>query len=242
MRNRTSQVTILIIIAGVVGASVAEIHIDRVPGQAELGTVEIRGVSAGSFDPQIWQEHRLHILPDVRSPLLQPRISGGFRNIYAPSAVELPNGWRLFYGAWDGVPTGNDRIYSVMTKDFLDFDDHGTVIEHGEFVHVCNVNAIRERDGSFRIVCTVYPDEQGQNKIAMFSSPDGDTWNGASAALGTGGSSKSAWRSFRAGAILSRHTRKDGFHLGRRPTLAAKARSMLLSSVWERRRNFHSTY
>ena len=169
----------LCMILCVTAVSRAEVRIEQIPGQAELGTVEIHGVSAGPFDAKIWQNGRLHILPDVRSPLISPRISGVFRNIYAPSAVELPEGWRLFYGAWDGVNTTNDRIYSVMTKDFLDFEERKTVIDHGVFVHVCNVNAIRQRDGSFHMVCTVYPDDNGRNKIAAFSSPDGHTWNGS---------------------------------------------------------------
>lgn len=159
-------------------ASRLPVALEVVPGQAEAGTVEIHGVSAGSFDPAIWRAGTLNFVPDVRSPLLAPRLSGTFRNIYAPSAVEVPGGWRIFYGAWDGVPTPNDRIYSLFTTDFLDLRDRRTEIEHGAFVHVCNVNAIRLPDGSFRIVCTVYPDARGLNKPAVFSSPDGDAWNG----------------------------------------------------------------
>lgn len=158
-----------------------QVQVRPMAGQAELGTVEIHGVSAGSFDPKHWESGRLHILADVRSPLLAPRWAGVFRNIYAPSAVAMPDGWRVFYGAWDGVPTGNDRIYSVFTRDFLDFSDRRTEIEHGDFVHVCNVNALRLPDGGFRMVCTVYPDAKGLNKPAMFISPDGTTWNGTPA-------------------------------------------------------------
>jgi len=184
-------------------ATAPAIRIELVPGQAESGTIEIHGVAAGDFKQAIWQAGTLHFQPDVRSPLLRPRVSGVFRNIYAPSAVEVPGGWpltndaasplldakrpsfvkgwRVFYGAWDGVPTPNDRIYSVTTPDFLDFADRRTEIEHGAFVHVCNVNAIRLEDGSFRMVCTVYPDARGLNKPAFFSSPDGNAWNGSPA-------------------------------------------------------------
>ena len=146
-----------------------EVAFEAVPGQAELGTVEIHGVSAGAFDPAIWRSGSLNLVPDIRHPLLAPRQGGTFRNIYAPSPVEVPGGWRLFYGAWDGVPTGNDRIYSRITADFVDFGERRIEIEHGAFVHVCNVNAIRLPDDSFRMVCTAYPDASGRNKPAVFT-------------------------------------------------------------------------
>lgn len=158
-----------------------DVGIKLVPGQADLGTVEIHGVGAGDFRPDMWESGKLHFVPDVRWPLIEPRKSGVFRNIYAPSVVELPDGWRVFYGAWDGVDTPNDRIYSLRTKDFLDFSDRQTVIEHGDFVHCCNVNAIRLPDGEWRMMCTVYPDDANLNKPAFFQSADGITWNGGPA-------------------------------------------------------------
>jgi hypothetical protein len=178
--------------AGVVLAAVAlaisvpaagadEIRLEAVPGQAELGTVEIQGLAAGAFNAALWQAGTLHLLPDSRHPLLAPRLAGAFRNIYAPSAVELPDGWRLFYGAWDGVHDSHDRIYSRWTEDFLDFGQARTDIEHGVFIHVCNVNVIRLPDGAYRMACTVYPDAGGHNKPALFTGPDGSTWNGTPA-------------------------------------------------------------
>jgi hypothetical protein len=149
-----------------------------VPGQAPLGTVEIHGVKAGPFTPAHWEAHTLHWMADMRWPLLVPRQGGVFRNIYAPSVVETPDGWRLFYGAWDGIDTGNDQIYSILTRDFIDFYDRSTVIANGEFIHACNVNALRYEDGSYELVCTVYPDANGRNKPAYFTSEDGNVWNG----------------------------------------------------------------
>ena len=157
------------------------VEVQLVPGQAELGTVEILGVGAGEFNPDLWKSGRLNIVPDVRYPMIAPRKSGLFRNIYAPAAVEIEGGWRVFYGAWDGVDSGNDRIYSVNTKDFLDFTDRRTVIEHGDFIHVCNVSALRLPHGEYRLMCTTYPDANGLNKPALFSSPDGACWNGSPA-------------------------------------------------------------
>lgn len=141
------------------------------------GYAEITGVRAGAFDAEAWTAGPPNLVPDIRRPLMEPR-EGTCRNIYAPSAVETAGGWRVFYGAWDGVPTCNDRIYSALTKDFLQFTDRHTVIEHGPFQHVCNVNAIRLPDGAWRMLCTAYPDKSGRNKPALFSSPDGKTWNG----------------------------------------------------------------
>ena len=168
------------VIAVVLGSLAATPAIHQVPGQAEVGTVEIHGVAAGVFAAKYWEDNTLNLVPDLRDPLLAPRQSGVFRNIYAPSAVQTPTGWRLFYGAWDGVPTGNDRIYCTDTTDFIDFGARRTVIEHGEFVHTCNVNALAAGDG-YEMVVTAYPDEKNLNKPAYFSSPDGETWNGAAA-------------------------------------------------------------
>jgi len=156
----------------------AGLELREIPGQAPLGQVEIHGLAAGPFDPANWRANRLNWSPDVRVPFIAPRRGGGFRNIYAPSVTREPYGWRLFYGAWDGVPTGNDRIYSVTTPDFVDFDDHATVIEHGVFIHVCNVNVQKLEDGSYHMICTAYPDTRKQNKPIYFSSPDGRVWNG----------------------------------------------------------------
>ena len=142
--------------------------------------IEIRGVGAGPFDPAMWEAGKLHLVPDVRSPLLEPR-DGKFRNIYAPSIVQTKNGWDVYYGGWDGAATGNDRIYRVSTTDFLTFGDRRTVIEHGVFQHVCNVSADRAPDGSLAMLCTTYPDAHGLNKPAFFASPDGERWNGSPA-------------------------------------------------------------
>lgn len=150
-----------------------------IPGQADAGCIEIHGVAAGEFNATLWEAGKLHFVPDVREPLLAPRESGSFRNIYAPSAVETPEGWRVFYGAWDGAHTPNDRIYSTTTTDFIDFGPRETVIEHGAFTHVCNVNAFRNTDGSIEMMCTAYPTIDGLNKPAYFRSPDGVTWSGS---------------------------------------------------------------
>ena len=148
--------------------------------------VEFRGVAAGVFAPRAWEEGALHLVPDIRSPLIEPR-EGKFRNIYAPSVVRHGDGWRIYYGGWDGAPSGNDRIYSVdADADFLQFTDRRTVIEHGAFQHVCNVNVIPvEDDGrrTFAMACTAYPTSNGTNKPVTFFSEDaaGAAWSAAAA-------------------------------------------------------------
>lgn len=158
-----------------------KINIRLIGGQAELGTIEIWGVGAGPFRRELWESSKLNFVPDIRSPLIAPRLRGLSRNIYAPSIVQMQDGWRVFYGAWDGTDTGNDRIYSLTTRDFVDFSDRQTVIEHGVFQHVCNVNAFKLPDGSYRLMCTAYPDKDGLNKPATFTSPDAVKWNGSQA-------------------------------------------------------------
>ena len=147
---------------------------------ARAGFIEVTGVEAGEFNPLIWQKGTLNFVPDLRSPLLAPR-SGKFRNIYAPSAVETPVGYRLFYGAWDGVPTGNDRIYSATTDArFQGFFNRHAIIVPGRYQHVCNVNAVGFEDGSFALDATVYP-VMNLNKPAFFKSDaTGTNWNGLS--------------------------------------------------------------
>jgi hypothetical protein len=146
-------------------------------GQAPLGCVEIQGVSAGPFNPKLWEKNELHWVPDVRMPLLAPRMGGVFRNIYAPSAVEDGEGWRFFYAAWDGIESGTDRVYSATTPDFVDFYDRRTIIHNGEFTHVSNVNVQRLEDGSLQMYATAWPDAQGRNWPVYFHSPDGNVWN-----------------------------------------------------------------
>ncbi len=145
---------------------------------APAGFVEVAGVEAGEFDPHIWQAGTLNWVPDQRFPLLAP-LYGKFRNIYAPSAVETPGGYRLFYGAWDGVPSGNDRIYSATTDaQFQGFFNRHMIISPGRWAHVCNVNALRLENGSFTLFATVYP-VNGLNKPAFFwSDVTGTNWNG----------------------------------------------------------------
>jgi hypothetical protein len=138
---------------------------------AAAGAIEIRGVGAGSFDPAIWEAGKLHLLPDVRSPLLEPR-EGKFRNIYAPSIVQATGGWEIYYGGWDGATTGNDRIYRSTTHDFLTFGDRQTIIDHGDFRHVCNVSATRLPGGALAMMSTAFPDAKGFNKPAFFRDPD----------------------------------------------------------------------
>ncbi len=157
----------------------ATMAVKRTGAGAPIGArVEVRGVRADAFDPKLWQAGTLHLVYNDPAPIVEP-MPGKFRNIYAPSIVRERDGWRVFYGAWDGVESGNDRIYSRTTKDFITFEDRRLLIDHGAFVHVCNCSATRLPDGSYHLLATAYPDKDGLNKPAAFTSPDAHTWNGS---------------------------------------------------------------
>ena len=157
------------------GREVAGLSVRDVGESYDAKQVEIRGVAAGPFDPAIWQAGTLNLLPDIRRPMLEPR-EGKHRNIYAPSIVQVDGGWRIYYGGWDGTDTPNDRIYLAETRDgFLTFTDRRTIIEHGEFQHVCNVNVTPTGRG-YAMMCTAYPDAKGLNKPVTFFSADGVQW------------------------------------------------------------------
>jgi hypothetical protein len=148
-------------------------------GQAPLGSVEIQGVSAGAFNPALWENDQLHWVPDVRMPLLAPRMGGAFRNIYAPSAIEEGSGWRLFYSAWNGTDSGCDMVYGANTPDFIDFYDRHTVIDNGQVTHVSHVNVQKLPDGSLRMLATAWPDANNMNRPICFLSPYGKIGNGS---------------------------------------------------------------
>ena len=151
--------------------TVGSAQLEEVPGQAPANVVEIQTVSAGPFNPSYWQSNTLNWVPDVRDPLLAPQ-PGRNQNIYSPWALEQTNGWRMFYGGWDGSDTPNDRVYSITTPDFLSFNDRTLVIDHGAFQHVNNMNVHQLLDGSLHMICGVFPDSLGLDKIGYFSSPD----------------------------------------------------------------------
>lgn len=169
-------VHILLLCAAVVRGEAKLIVTDAGPS-AHRGHIEILGVAAGVFDPQAWQAGTLHLLPDSRHPLLEPR-EGKFRNIYAPSVVQVGDRWFVYYGGWDGEAVGQDHIYLAETRDFAAIADRRTVIDPGAFHHVCNVN-VTAAPGGYAMMCTAWPDAQDRNKPVTFFSPDGVHWNGA---------------------------------------------------------------
>jgi hypothetical protein len=138
--------------------------------QTPTGIVEIRGLSAGPFNPVPWQQNHLNWVPDVRAPLLAP-LSGGWQNIYSPWPLEETNGWLLFFGGWDGSDTPNDRVYDVLTPDFLSFGNRALVIDHGQFQHVNNVNVRQLPDGSLPMICTVLKDGNSLGQAGILLEP-----------------------------------------------------------------------
>jgi hypothetical protein len=147
-------------------------------GQVPAGIIEIQGLSAGSFNPTYWRQNTLDWVPDVRMPMFAARPTSPYQNIYAPWALEQPNGWRFFYGGWDGLNPAYDEIYSTTTSDFLSFGQRDIIIEHGEFQNVNNVNVQQSPDGSMHMMCTGGQLGNVPNLPLYFSSPDGTTFNG----------------------------------------------------------------
>ena len=158
--------------------NLVSVQMQPVAGQAPAGVIEIQGLSAGAFNPAIWQENTLHWIPDVRIPMLAAQTTGPNQNIYAPWPLEQPQGWRLFYGGWDGTNDFYDRVYSATTPDFLSFNNRTLVIDHGAFQAVNNESVQQLPDGSLHMICTSLVDQNSNDKLAYFSSPDGITWNG----------------------------------------------------------------
>jgi hypothetical protein len=159
------------------GGGGSQVELQEVSAGVSAGIIEVQGLSAGPFNPAYWQHDTLNWVPDTRVPMFAALTSSPYQNIYAPWAIEQPNGWRMFYGGWDGSPTPNDRIYSVTTADFLTFDNRMLVIDDGAFYEVNNVNVQQLSDGSLHMICTVATID-GSNWPGYFSSPDGITWNG----------------------------------------------------------------
>lgn len=169
------------VLAGTFTGAGAALEPSLIPEQSPSGYVQIVGVETGPFNVQLWRTNPPNLVPDIRFPLISP-LAGQYRNIYAPSAVETPTGYRVFYGAWDGTPTGNDRLYSLTTDaKFQTLNDRHTVALPGRYQHVCNVNALRLEDGSFALFATVYPVTNKLNKPAFLRSDvTGTNWNNQS--------------------------------------------------------------
>jgi hypothetical protein len=154
----------------------------EVPGGWGDMCIDVRGVAAGPFDPAIWQHNTLNLVPHAggQATLIEVR-PGRYRNTYAPSVVEIADGiWRVYFAGWDGSERPNDQVYSVETRDnFISFGNRHTVIAHGPFQHVCNVNVTPAvTAGGFAMMCTAFPDAGGRNKPVAFHSRDGLRWNG----------------------------------------------------------------
>jgi hypothetical protein len=153
-------------------------QLQAVSGQVLPGTIVIQGVSAGPFIPTSWQQDTLNWVPDVRMPMFAAQTTGQYQNIYAPWPLEQANGWRMFYGGWDGQDVPFDEIHSAVTSDILSFGPRDLIITHGDFLNVNNVNVQQLPDGSLHMICTGGQLGNIDTFPVYFSSPDGMTWNG----------------------------------------------------------------
>jgi hypothetical protein len=153
-------------------------QLQEVQGQAPAGTIEIQGLTAANFNPDYWQKDTLNWVPDVRQPMFAAQQTGFYQNNYAPWPLRQLNGWRMFYGGWDGQDVPFDQIYSATTSDFLTFGNRDHIIANGAFLNVNNVNVQQLLDGSLHMICTGGQAGDVFTKPVYFSSSDGTTWDG----------------------------------------------------------------
>ena len=156
-----------------------EVTMKKIGADDGLGeSAEIRGVQAGPFDPVLWKAGTLHWVPNDPAPIIEPLKTGSYRNTYAPSIVREKDGWRVFYGGWDGTRSWHDHVYSRVTADFRTFTDRRFLVRSGQFRHVNNCSAVKLPDGTYYMMATCRLESPPLNKPGCFRSPDAVTWNG----------------------------------------------------------------
>ena len=145
-------------------------------GAAAAGTLTLKGVGAGPFDPS----RVSNWLRDERAPLIAPRATPakGFcpGNIYAASAVNNGGAVNVFFGGWDGVSSCHDSVSVAVTEDnFESFGEHVTAVATGAEMHVNNPSAIKLPDNSWRMLYTQLPTAPAAplNKPGFSTSADG---------------------------------------------------------------------
>lgn len=135
-------------------------------GQGDLDRLLFRnvGVAAQSPAQAVW-------VPYLNNPI----ISG--KNLYAPSLVEMGEGWYLYSGGWRDAKDENDRIYLNGTNDPTlrgGFTPTNAVIDHGFYVHACDPSVVRVGDKTWVMALTVYKD---RDWIAISVSDNGVKWS-----------------------------------------------------------------
>ncbi len=152
---------------------------------ATPGRVLIDGVGAGTFDPT----KLANMVPDVRQPLIPAR-PGTYQNIYGANAHRVGDRWRIYFGGWNGVEDPVDEIWLTGTDDWLSFDEHQSVISHGEVKLLNNPTAVRTDSGWYMLVTTNPADPDAaladrlltsgflaKGKTGYLTSPDGVAWS-----------------------------------------------------------------
>ncbi len=121
-------------LAGCIAALGADspVAVEAIPGQADLGTVEIHGVAAGAFALVAWRAATLNLVPDIRSPLLAPQQGGTFRNIYDTADMNGMNvllheddKYRLYFGDFKA----RQHVYRASSDDGRRFTCDGTCLD-----------------------------------------------------------------------------------------------------------------
>lgn len=161
--------------------------------------VEIQNLGSGPFDPakmKVWNYDRRN--PIIPSLPTNCQGTPSWRNVYGASAVYLgPNSWRIFFGGYNGLCTGDpiDEIwYTNTTNNFgslTEMSSHTKAIARGDTNNVGNVSVVRTPSGAWRMAYTSLRGTTpsscigseltylGVNKPGYSTSGDGATWSPA---------------------------------------------------------------
>lgn len=104
-----------------------------------------------------------------------PVIAG--KNLYAPSCVDIGEGWYVYTGGWRDARDENDRIYLCGTPDYGLRDKYtptNVVIDNGFYVHACDPSVVRLNEKTWVMAMTVFRD---RDWIAISLSQDGLKWS-----------------------------------------------------------------
>ncbi|MBN9385507.1 MAG: hypothetical protein J0H74_32440 [Chitinophagaceae bacterium] len=133
---------------------------------------EIRSVGSGTFNPNKISNWNY----DARNPIITAN-AGGNSNVYAPYIVSNGGAWNIYFGGWDGTTDGHDRISITVSNDnFLSFNPHALMIDHGVMTHVNNETVMKKPDGSWLMYYTTLPGSPQLNKPAYATSTNGVNW------------------------------------------------------------------
>jgi hypothetical protein len=149
--------------------ALAKVRLVKLEQKAPDGLVEIRGVSAGKFDPAHWTNGAPNLVPTSAIRLSSRAKATSATSTRRRLSRIRPAAGASFTAGGMARPPATIASTSADTNDFITFSNRRTVIEHGPFQHVCNVSALRNEGGKIDLMCTAFPGGRGLNKPAVFT-------------------------------------------------------------------------